>query len=178
MQRQSFYFGKENFMDLYGNGEKFLTDKNLIIGGRNYILNSGDFSSNWIITGGVVTSDSYCGGKVVSLNNNGNGANSVSQKIQMTVSQMVSWSVYAKADNNGDCLHTELWGGGGIKDQALTTGWSRYTFQGTFVSANRTLYFWGVSGNKGNVQIALPQLEIGTVVTDWKPAIEDLMSHS
>ena len=164
-------------MELYGNGEKLLTDKK-VIGGRNYILNSGDFSSNWLINNATPTGDSYCGGKVVSLNKNGNGYDSLSQQVQTTTSQTVIWSVYAKADNNGDCLHTELWGGGGAKDQALTTSWSRYTFQGTFGSINRTLYFWGASGNKGNVQIALPQLEIGTVVTDWKPAIEDLMSHS
>lgn len=161
-------------MDLYGNGEKVLTDKNLIIGGRNYILNSENFSSNWATYGTTLTGESYCGGKVISLNNTG----SLTQQIQMTPSQMAIWSVYAKADNNGDHFHTELWGGGGAKNQALTTSWSRYIFQGTLNSTNRTLYFWGIPENKGKIQIALPQLEIGTVVTDWKPAIEDLMSHS
>lgn len=158
------------------NGTEALTKKKLTTGGRNYILNSGDFSLNWLIHNGAVTGDSYSGGKVLSLNPNGDGFNSASQSIQKTTSQTVIWSVYAKADNSGDKLHTELFGGGGKTDQALTTSWSRYTFQGTFNPTRRDLYFWGASGNKGNVQMALPNLKdlkAGTTIADWTPAPED-----
>lgn len=155
------------------NGTGDLTKKKPTTGGRNYILNSRDFSLNWVIQNGSVTGNLYFGGKVLSLNPNGDGFKSASQAIQMTTSQTVIWSVYAKADNSGDRLHTELFGGGGKTDQALTTSWSRYTFQGTFSPTHRDLYFWGMPGNKGNVQIALPQLEVGITATDWKPAIED-----
>ena len=139
----------------------------------NLLLNSRDFSSNWVIINAEVTSDSYNGGKVVSLHTDGDDINDVRQPIQAMTSQMFTWSVYAKADNAGDKLHTELFGGGGRTDQALTTDWNRYTFQGISDPTKITLYFWGPSGNKGDIQIALPKLEIGNTATSWCPALED-----
>ena len=139
----------------------------------NLLLNSKDFSSNWFINNAALTSDSYNGGKVVSTHAGGDGGSAVSQQVQTPPSQPVTWSVYAKADNAGDKLHTELFGSGGRTDQAITTDWCRYIFNGAFNPTNTTVYFWGVGGNKGDIQIALPKLEIGNTATPWCPALED-----
>ena len=138
----------------------------------NYLLGSKGFDG-WSVRNADATNDSYNGGKVISVHAGGDGSSAVSIVPQPTVSQTVTWSVYAKATNDGDRLHTELFGGGGLTEQPLTTDWRRYTFTGAFSPTKRTLYFWGVGGNKGDVQIALPKLEIGTVATPWCPAIED-----
>lgn len=139
----------------------------------NLLLSSRDFSANWTVQNAAVTSDSYNGGNVVSIHPGGRGSNPVTQAIQTPPSQPVTWSVYAKADNAGDKLHSELWGNSGKTEQALTTDWCRYTFHGTFVPTHPLTYFWGVSGNKGDIYIALPKLEIGNTATPWCPAYDD-----
>ena len=69
-----------------------------------------------------------------------------------------TWTFWARADNAGDTIHTELWGGGGVADISLTTNWKKYQSQGNFKSSYQWLYFWGNSSNKGNVYVKLPCL--------------------
>lgn len=69
-----------------------------------------------------------------------------------------TWTFWARADNAGDKLHTELWGGSGYSEIPLTTEWKKYQSQGKFKEAIQLLYFWGISGNKENVYVKLPYL--------------------
>src|SRR5699024_12016673 len=95
------------------------------------IKHSSDFTNNWGIVGngGAVLDDTYLGGKVVKLANKGNANNNLNQLLPKELSeQNIVWSCFAKADNAGDFLHTELWGSHGLKNQALTTEWKRYNF--------------------------------------------------
>ena len=72
---------------------------------------------------------------------------------------LYAWSVYAKADTQGDILHTEMFGGRGYKDCTLSTDWKIYYSWGSFGNANnKNIYFAGVSSNKGLVYIANPVL--------------------
>lgn len=72
---------------------------------------------------------------------------------------LYAWSVYAKADTQGDKLHTEMFGGHGYKDCTLSTDWKIYYSWGSFGNANnKNVYFAGVSSNKGLVYIANPVL--------------------
>lgn len=72
---------------------------------------------------------------------------------------LYAWSVYAKADIQGDKLHTEMFGGHGFKDCTLSTDWKIYYSWGSFGNANnKNVYFAGVSSNKGLVYIANPVL--------------------
>ena len=89
----------------------------------------------------------------------------------------MTWSCFARADNNGDTLHTELWGGKPKYNQPLTTDWHRYTFSGILDKENRNIYFWGNPENKGIIQIALPKAESGLIATDWTPAPEDFLTN-
>lgn len=69
-----------------------------------------------------------------------------------------TWTFWARADNAGDKIHTELWGGSGYSDIPLTTEWKKYQSQGKFRQEMQRLYFWGVQENKGNVYVKLPYL--------------------
>lgn len=70
-----------------------------------------------------------------------------------------TWTFYASADNPGDKLHTELWGGGGKSDIPLTYEWKKYTVRGKLASSNCFwLFFWGLDSNKGNIYVKLPYL--------------------
>ena len=69
-----------------------------------------------------------------------------------------TWTFWARADNAGDKIHTELWGGRGSSDIPLTTEWKKYQSQGEFEEKMQALYFWGPESNKGNVYVKLPYL--------------------
>ena len=72
---------------------------------------------------------------------------------------LYAWSVYAKADTQGDKLHTEMFGSRGYKDFTLSTDWKICYSWGSFGNANnKNIYFAGVSSNKGLVYIANPVL--------------------
>lgn len=70
---------------------------------------------------------------------------------------LYAWSFYAKADNKGDKVHTELFGSHGYADFTLDTNWQLCYSWGSFGNAdNKNVYFAGVSSNKGLVYIANP----------------------
>lgn len=75
------------------------------------------------------------------------------------------WEFYARADNPGDKIHTELFHGDGYKDFVLTGNWRRYISTGKFVfNENKNVYFGPVASNKGNVSFTLPvftELKLG-----------------
>lgn len=148
------------------------------IGNRNYLLNSKDFSSNWITGPSVhIESQTFLGGTIIKFDNNGNGPNALTQVFTDCIPGILTWSVWAKADNSGDTLHTELFGGGGLTDQKLNQGWQKYIFHGAMNPSRYQIYFWGNSTNKGPVYIALPNLKSGMIITDWTPAPEDFQTQ-
>lgn len=89
-----------------------------------------------------------------------------------------TWSIYAKADNNGDAVVTGLWGGD-ITNVKLTTSWKKYGFQGRStavidVYVKHAIYFGVPEGNKGNIYITLPCLQEGNSPSSWKPTTQEL----
>ena len=158
---------------------KLQTQVNNSAVGTNLLTNTSNFSSNW-------------GGIPVSTTTEYNGHPSMvltSSNQQMTAqfltlgklenSFQYTCSFWAKADNAGDKAHTELRGGIGATDFVLTTNWVRYTVVLTSLSDVNTNFLHSMysirvpAENKGNVYIALPKLEKGSVATDWTPAPED-----
>ena len=59
-----------------------------------------------------------------------------------------SWTFEAKAEQPGDAIHTEAWGGVGHADFQLTSGWKEYSTTGTINPLHGNLYFWNASANK------------------------------
>lgn len=161
------------------NGQRIMKSGDQI-GGRNYFLNSADFTKNWsIFPASSVSDQTYLNGKIINLANDGDaqhGVQSLVTNISDDVKEM-TWSCFARADNNGDTLYTELWGGKPKYNQPLTTDWHRYTFSGIIDKENRNIYFWGNPENKGIIQIALPKAESGLIATDWTPAPEDFLTN-
>lgn len=70
------------------------------------------------------------------------------------------WKFYARADQIGDKVHTELWGGGGSKDFTLTNQWKLCITSGmlTFTNKPKNIYFGSVATNKGKVSMTMPVL--------------------
>ena len=62
------------------------------------------------------------------------------------------WTFEAKAESSGDEIHTEMWGGAGYTNYALTTDWKEYSSSGIPNPAHNNFYFWN-SSNHGNVYI-------------------------
>lgn len=158
---------------------KLQTQVNNSAVGTNLLTNTSDFSSNW---GGisVSTTTEYNGyPSMVLTSSNQQTAVQFLPLGKLENSFQYTCSFWAKADNAGDKAHTELWGGIGATDFVLTTNWVRYTVVLTSLSDANTnilhsLYSLRVPDeNKGNVYIALPKLEKGSVATDWMPAPED-----
>lgn len=58
----------------------------------------------------------------------------------------VTWTFWARADNAGDKIHTELFGGSGYTDIALTQEWTQYTVSATTSATQQVVYFGSVSG--------------------------------
>lgn len=75
------------------------------------------------------------------------------------------WKFYARADQEGDRVHTELWGGGGSNNFTLTNQWKLCIASGllTFTNKPKSIYFGSLATNKGNVSITLP------VLTEYTP---------
>lgn len=78
---------------------------------------------------------------------------------------MYVWKFYARADQEGDRVHTELWGGGGSSNFTLTNQWKLCITSGllTFTDKPKSIYFGSLATNKGNVSITLP------VLTEYTP---------
>lgn len=147
------------------------------IGTRN-ILHHSDTFEGWHKGQSVtITSDKYLGGSVAMLNNSGSVVNALDSVLDITNDEkLVTWTVYAKADNEGDKLHTELWGGGGYTDQPLSTQWKSYKFTGNHADSNHSFYLWGVNSNKGKVYVALPFAVIGNSIGTWLANPDDTIA--
>lgn len=154
--------------------------------GRNLLTNTSDFSYNWYAWSGQLSISKtmeYNGYPSMVLASS-SGQQLSSQHLSLgTLNNSTKYtaSFWAKADNVGDKAHTELWGSIGATNFVLTADWVRYTTVLTSkpdvnTNISHCVYFVGVpGGNKGNVYIALPKLEIGTVSTPHSPAPEDVM---
>lgn len=151
----------------------------LTIGGENLLHNSDTFERWGKGTSVAISSDNYLNGAVAVLSPGGSGGNSLTSDADKVASDTsLTWTVYAKADNAGDKLHTELWGGGGITDQTLTTEWKKYKFSGKQNQNNRGFYLWGCQGNAGNVYVALPMLYSGSIDRDWSANSADMATKA
>lgn len=149
---------------------------NLKVGTSN-LLHHSDTFDGWSKGNSVtVTSDKYLNGTIAVLGNTGiNGGSQVETHLDGPYdNQPVTWTVYAKADNVGDKLHTELWGGGGYTNQSLTNDWQIYQFTGQRNINNHNFYLWGCQGNKGNIYIALPFAVVGNAIGTWEPNSADI----
>lgn len=62
------------------------------------------------------------------------------------------WTFEAKAESSGDEIHTEMWGGVGYINYALTTDWKEYSSSGIPNPAHNNFYFWNFS-NHGNIYL-------------------------
>ena len=170
--------GLQNQITATANGLD-LTIKNLVVGGGNLLHNSDTFDG-WSITGTVKIDDSmYLNGKIAVLTP-GNGTSNelmASSFDGPLTDETATWVIYAKADNAGDKLHTELFGGGGLTNQSLTTEWQKYKFTGHRDKRLKQLHFWGLAENQGNIYIALPILSEGSVEKTWEPNPADMATR-
>lgn len=155
-----------------------VTDRmnNLRVGTSNLLHHSDTFDGWGKGNSVTVTSDKYLNGTIAVLGNNEiGGGNKIWASLDGPYdNQPVTWTVYAKADNAGDKLHTELWGGGGYTDQPLTNNWQVYQFTGQRNVAQPYFYFWGRQGNKGNIYVALPFAVVGNAIGTWEPNASDI----
>ena len=144
--------------------------------GTNLLTGTSDFSSNWVGWPeplSVSTTTEYNGYPSLVFTSTGSLNNQYVGKLENSFQYTASF--WAKADNAGDKAHTELWGSVGGTDFVLTTDWVRYSAVVTSYSDANTnashawCYFGVPNGNKGNVYIALPKLEKGSLATDWCP---------
>lgn len=147
------------------------------IGTRN-LLHHSDTFEGWHKGDSVsVSSTKYLNGNIAVLKNTGSGVNSLDANLDGPYNnQPISWAVYAKADNAGDKLHTELWGGGGFTDQALSTEWKTYKFTGQRDARCHAFYLWGCQSNKGNIYIALPFAVVGNYIGTWLANPDDTIA--
>lgn len=163
------------------NGLRFdlnsVTDRmnNLKIGTSN-LLHHSDTFDGWIKGYSVtVTADKYLDGRIAILGGAGvDGGQLTTYLDGLYNDDLVTWVVYAKADNAGDKMHTELWGGGGYTDQSLTTKWQAYKFSGHRDINHHDFYLWGCVGNKGNIYVALPFAVVGNTIGTWGPNASDI----
>lgn len=86
-----------------------------------------------------------------------NGVRLDCSKIGVIQGVPYAWSFWARADNDGDKIHNELWGGVGSKDFKLATTWRFYSSSG-IGREYPMFYFWGLDSNKGNVYVKIPYL--------------------
>ncbi|OYS87800.1 hypothetical protein CBG24_03515 [Limosilactobacillus reuteri] len=147
------------------------------IGTRN-LLHHSDTFEGWHKGDSVsVSSTKYLNGNIAVLKNTGSGGNALDANLDGPYNnQPISWAVCAKADNAGDKLHTELWGGGGFTDQALSTEWKTYKFTGQRDARNHAFYLWGCQSNKGNIYIALPFAVVGNYIGTWLANPDDTIA--
>lgn len=146
--------------------------------GTNLLTNTGDLSTGWSGMTSISTTVEYDGHPSMVFASSPSARQLALQSLslgKLQNSTQYTTSFWAKADNAGDKAHTELWGSIGATDFVLTTNWVRYIAVVTSASDAETNigqsnYFLGVDdGNKGNVYIALPKLEKGSLATDWCP---------
>lgn len=154
-----------------------VTDRmnNLKVGTSN-LLHHSDTFDGWIKGYSVtVTADKYLDGRIAILGGAGVDGGQLTTYLDGPYNDdLVTWVVYAKADNAGDKMHTELWGGGGNTDQPLTNNWQAYKFSGHRNIDHPDFYLWGCVGNKGNIYVALPFAVVGNTIGTWGPNASDI----
>lgn len=150
--------------------------------GTNLLTNTGDLTANWYGAAFSTTTE-YDGHPSMAFTSSTQQLASQYLNLgKLQNSTRYTASFWAKADNAGDKAHTELWGSINAADFVLTTNWVRYTAVITSSSDAKTNigqsnYYLGVpTGNTGNVYIALPKLEKGSLATDWCPNPADNVS--
>ncbi len=143
--------------------------------GTSNLLHHSDTFDGWIKGYSVtVTADKYLDGRIAILGGAGVDGGQLTTFLDGPYNDdLVTWVVYAKADNAGDKMHTELWGGGGYTDQSLTTEWQAYKFSGHRNINHPDFYLWGCVGNKGNIYVALPFAVVGNTIGTWGPNSSD-----
>lgn len=143
--------------------------------GTSNLLHHSDTFDGWIKGYSVtVTADKYLDGRIAILGGAGVDGGQLTTFLDGPYNDdLVTWVVYAKADNAGDKLHTELWGGGGNTDQPLTNNWQAYKFSGHRNIDHPDFYLWGCVGNKGNIYVALPFAVVGNTIGTWGPNSSD-----
>ena len=147
------------------------------IGTRNLLHHSDTFdgwNKGYSVT---VTSDKYLDGRIAILGGAGVDGGQLTTFLDGPYNDdLVTWVVYAKADNAGDKMHTELWGGGGYTEQSLTTEWQAYKFSGHRNINHPDFYLWGCVGNKGNIYVALPFAVVGNYIGTWLANPDDTIT--
>lgn len=73
-------------------------------------------------------------------------------KISWEQDKTYRWTFEAKAESSGDEIHTEMWGGAGYTNYALTTDWKEYSSSGIPNPAHNNFYFWNFS-NHSNIYL-------------------------
>lgn len=152
--------------------------------GTNLLTNTSDFSSNWGGLPSVSTTVEYIGHPSMVFTPSSQQQLAFQQVRELEDSSKYTVSFWAKADNAGDKAHTELWGSNGSTNVVLTTNWVRYTAVLTSYSDASTsdthgvCYFGAPTGNTGNVYIALPKLEKGSVATPWSPNPYEILTQT
>ena len=149
----------------------------LSVGGRNYLEQSSTFKWQYLGEWHVDT-EAYQGNAVLTgtqtVNNSTHGFSSPSLTC---VNSDVVVSFYAKAAKSSR-LHSEpfgIGGGSGATDFRLTTEWARYSYK-AHVGPTGTIYWWAIDANI-QMWVTMPQVEIGTVVSDYHEAPEDVQSQ-
>ena len=154
--------------------------------GTNLLIDTSYFSSssNWLALPSVSTTTEYNGYPSMVFTSSSDQQPAHQYLSEVENSSQYTISFWAKADNAGDKAHTELWGSIGATDFVLTTNWVRYTavvtsYSDTSTNSSHAWCYLGVpSGNTGNVYIALPKLEKGSVATDWCPNPTEILTQS
>lgn len=161
---------------IYASGHKLIDDSDWknSSAGTNLFIGSQNFDNFSFFGNAVKTDQKYKNGTIVKITSN--SMNNSVQMLNLPKSTLLSWSIYAKADSSNAKLHTELNGGGGKTIIALTQDWQRYSFNGYSDNVG-TLFLWEESGD-GNIYLALPKIELGSIATQWSPAPQDLVTQS
>lgn len=98
-----------------------------------------NFTTGWL-NANMIPYDGYKALKI------GENTHSLQALTKTEPNHQYKWTFWARADNEGDKIHTEFFGGRGATDITLTMEWKQYSAIGT-TSTKQFLFFWSVSGN-------------------------------
>ncbi|MBJ7630822.1 carbohydrate binding domain-containing protein [Weissella confusa] len=165
---------------------------NLVIGGRNLLLGTGDWSggsSRWDKLD-TVTNNTYRGMVIAATSR---GWTSPTYKLQnagiLQVGKTYTFSTYVRNTSDTDTRVTRYYGSWIVNPNVYTvalpahTDWTRVS--STFTVTNDPITStaplrWEAENNltNGQVQFAGYKLEEGNIPTDWTPAPEDVPSNN
>lgn len=127
----------------------------------NYLQDPFNFKTRWLNVNGNRTEIASKGFSYVSIEPSRLTGNSYVYQPGIKgidTGDLYVCSFYAKADNVGDKIHTETYSAAGFKNFPLTKSWQKLYVKARSRVDNTSLYFGAVSGNEGNVYLALPTL--------------------